>query len=293
MSQENSVLTADTLSTGAEVKIPTEVLALRGSVSVVCTTGFIQSETQQALSDLRDWNTRHGLTSVEYRNAESKLVESGRDAVAAHALQQGYDYFLMVDGDAAPFAPHALARLLQIAFQLSPHLDVVGAYCQVKGGIYAPTIDTGTGTWQPEPAYQGTLPVIRTGGHFLLVKTRILRAFGPPWFRTRQALTPLKVLQEFDNYARCHLDGENPLHGTKAWYHLMDSASGVQAQPSHIGEDSGFCDAVRAAGGHIAVDTDLVVGHVTKDVILPRKMVDTLNKIEEEQFAVVGVKGYR
>lgn len=265
---------------------------LRGWCGIPCTTGHIQSETHVAFSNMRDWNSRHGLVNIEYGAPEAKLVESARDAICTHALEQRYDYILMVDGDAAPFETYSLGRMLQLAFEIQPAIDVVGAYCQVKGAPYLPTIDTGTGTWQAEPAYQGTLPVIRTGGHFLLIKTAILRKFGPPWFRTRQALTAMKILQEFDNYSRTKLDGKNPLRGTVEWETLMDGAKGAGA-PSSVGEDSGFCDSVRAVGGHIVVDTDLIVGHVGKHVILPPKLIQAVNEVEEARYARVGVKGYR
>lgn len=270
------------------------ILKLRGMVSTVCTTGQVQIDTAWAIRALNDWNVKHGLVLVEYVPAEAKLVESGRDALCEHALKNAYDYLLMIDGDAAPFAEHALARMLQLTFEIEPSIDVLGAYCQVKGAPYLPTIDTGTGTWQAEPAYQGTLPVIRTGGHFLLIKTPILRAFGPPWFRSRQAWTATKTLQEFDNLARCNLNGGNPLTGTAEWAELVAKAAkaGAPQPPTSVGEDSGFCDSVRAAGGNIAVDTDLIVGHVAKQVILPKLLVDAVNSIEGSRFERVGVRGY-
>lgn len=273
-------------------EITPELKEKRGLVAVTVTTGSITTETASALSEMRDWSSRNGLTAVEWRNFPALLVESARDQVAAHTLRQDYDWVLYIDADAAPFPPYALGRFLQIAYDIEPWVDVLGAYCQLKSPPYFPTIDTGTGTWQPEPAGQGTLPVIRTGGHFLFVKTPVFRKFGPPWFRSRQTLPALRALRDVDNLARTKFDGENPFADSEDWQELLRMYSGQKNEPGTVGEDSGFCDAVRAHGGHIAVDTDLVVGHIARKTVLPRDMIDALREKERRMYAKVGVADY-
>jgi hypothetical protein len=219
-------------------------------------------------------NAQHGL-QCEYRVFPCQLVESGRDAICQHALAESYDYVLMYDGDSV-FPADALLRLLHTAFVTHPDSNVVGAYAQLKGS-FAPTIDLGSGTWEPIFPGSGVLPVIRTGGHFLLVKTPILRRFGPPWFRTRQALKPIKALAEVDNYARCKLDGENPFSEREEWGQLVDLARKESGAESSVGEDSGFCDQAKAAGGRIYVNTDVVAGHLETRVIQPSDLKERLD----------------
>ena len=262
--------------------------ALKGSVSTVV-LGQVEESFSHALSNMRDWNTRNGFLSVEYVNVPAALVEVGRDTVIEHALHERYDYALQIDADAAPFPQDLLAQMLWTAFVARPDADVVGAYCQVKGS-YSPTIDTGTGTWEIHYPGEGILDVIRTGAHAILVKPRICTKFGPPWFRTRRTMRPIDALAEIDNYARIHEDGENALTQTETWQRLVAKAreaggGGVSA----VGEDSGFCDAVKAVGGRIYVNTDIWVGHVERRVIVPQLLDDEMKKREDRLKALVGV----
>lgn len=273
--------------------MPTDIRETSGLVATVCTTGFVQPEYSINFSNLRSYNDRNDLHKVEYRIFDAKLVEEGRDQVCLHALRNDYDWVLQIDADAAPFPADSLERMLRTAFARRPSLDVLGAYCQLKSRPFLATIDTGTGRWEPEPPNQGVLPVIRTGGHFLLIKTRILTQFGPPWFRTRKSVPPLKALKEVDNFARITLDGRNPLRDSSAWKTLeAEAQKGDTGEGSHIGEDSGFSDRVKSVGGHIAVDTGLVVGHVTKRVILPEDLKRELLEDKRRKYEYVGVRGY-
>ena len=152
------------------------------------------------------------------------------------------------------------------------------------------TIDTGTGRWEEHYPGEGVLPVIRTGGHFLLTKTSAYRRFGPPWHRTRLAARPIDALAEVDNFARQHLSGENPFRALPAWDTLTQRAKEASgAGPSSVGEDSGFCDALLAAGGKIYVDTDLWVGHVAKHVITPDMLKRELDLRRSRTRAACGV----
>lgn len=256
-----------------------DIRTLPGLIATVCTTGSVLPEYAASLMDLRSWNDRNGFHKVEYLTFNAVFVEAGRDAAVNHALSNNYAWLLQIDADAAPFPPDSLARMLQTAFVDQPHLDAVGAYAQLKGDMPIPTIDTGTGTWEEHYPEEGILPVIRTGGHFLLTKTDAFRKIGPgPYFRTRRPLRPIDALAEVDNFARCELDGDNPFARTRAWTGLIASARNRNPEPSEIGvgEDSGFCDRLKAAGGHIAVDTSIVAGHVDKRYIRPSDLADAM-----------------
>jgi hypothetical protein len=226
---------------------------------------------------------------MEYRFFDAKLVERGRDAACAHALKHNYAWILQIDADAT-FPPTTLVQLLQTAFVTHPHSSAVGAYCQLSAGMNIPTIDTGTGTWEIQFPEQGVLEVIRTGGHCLLVKTEALKRFGPPWFRSRIPHQPAKAFAEVDNFARCKLDGVNPLTAHPEWATLVAEARrGGQGDLGIVGEDSGFCDALRAAGGRIFVNTDVVTGHVAKKIIGPEDLKTSVSKIEKNLKLAMGI----
>ena len=269
---------------------------LRGLVACVVTSGAIKPQFSAALSSMRDWNSRNGFVNIEYRFFDAKLVESGRDAVCRHAVAQNYTWLIMIDADASNFPPESTLRMLESGFVTLPNAHVIGAYSQLKQPPYLPTIDTGTGKWEIHYPGQGLIPVIRTGGHFIFVKTNILQLMGAPWFRTRIPYTPLKAMRELDSFARCQLDGKNPLRDHPEWDTLFASAHkaslGAQPLEVNIGEDSGFCDSVRAFGGNIFVDTNLVTGHVADKVIEPKDLKEAVRDIERQMYAMVGVRGY-
>jgi hypothetical protein len=267
---------------------PTPDLAsLRGLVATANLTGTVMGPTADCTLRLALTNVEHGLTQIEYATFPCQLVEAGRDSILAHALANDYSWVLMYDGDAV-FPPDALLHLLHTAYVTHPSADVVGAYAQLKGNAI-PTIDTGTGTWEPHFPGSGVLPVIRTGGHFLLIKTPILRRMPAPWFRTRQAMRPIKALAEVDNYARCKLDGENPFAGTEAWERLVAVARSESPNEASVGEDSGFADAIKAAGGHIFVNTDVVTGHLEMRTITPADLKKNLDERARNLRLAVGV----
>lgn len=277
--------------------LPTETSAravdlssLRGLVASCVGMAGVDDQFASAHEELRVHNVLQGFTQIEYRRFPTVLVESGRDEVCMHALREGYDWVLQIDADAAPFPPDALIRLLQRAFVEYPDSDAFGAYCQLKQAPFLPTIDTGTGTWEEHYPGEGVLPCIRTGGHFLLTKVSALRKFGPPWFRTRLTLRPIDVLREVDNFARTHCNGVNPFASVEEWDGLVQIAKeGSAGGPSSVGEDSGFCDALLAAGGKLYVDTDLWVGHVAKHVITPQMLKDALDERRVQVRAACGV----
>ena len=268
-----------------------ELKELRGLVATVVTSGFVDDLYASCHEEMRVHNEKAGLSAVEYRRFPAALVEQGRDSALEHALNEGYDYCVQIDADAT-FPPDSVARILTTAFQNFPDSDAVGAYCQLKGGVNICTIDTGSGTWEPHFPGEGVLPVIRTGAHFILVKTSALRKFGPPWFRTRLAWRAIDALAEVDNFARTKLNGVNPFAKLPEWQALTRIAKeGAGIGPSGVGEDSGLCDALTAAGGRIYVDTDIVTGHVEKRVIQPTHLKEALDKRQSHIRAACGVLG--
>lgn len=265
-----------------------ELKQLRGLVATVCLSGSVDPDFAMALSSMRAYNIEQGFSNVEYLTQNAVLVESGRDAVVQHALQQDYDWVLQIDADAAPFAPQSLHRLLEAAYTEGGP-DVIGAYAQLKGPPHLPTIDTGTGTWEVHYPGEGVLPVVRTGCHFFLAKIHVFKAFGPPWFRTRIPQTPLMAMRDLDNFARLNNSGQNPLSGD-SWDSLMSTAVQQNAQMSiPVGEDSSFFDTLNALGFKAAVHTNIVAGHVARKVIQPQDLIDALKKRDDLYRAGVGV----
>jgi hypothetical protein len=204
-------------------------------------------------------------------------------------LDQKYDYLLQIDADAT-FPQDALLKILHDAYNLVPDSDVVGAYAQLKGSA-VPTIDTGTGRWEPRLPGQGILPVIRTGAHFLLTKRSAFEKMGKgPWFRTRLAMRSIDALAEVDGFARQSLSGRNPFSDTPEWQKLVEQAAkGADGGPGSVGEDSGFCDRLKACGGRIYVDTNLVTGHIYKDVITPEKLKEKLDRHDKQFRLACGI----
>jgi len=262
-----------------------------GMVATVVIAGHVDDIYAAAHEEMRVHNEREGFTKIEYRRWPATLVENGRDAAVKHALAHNYDWILQIDADMAPFPPDACLRLLNHSFGLLSHSDAIGAYCSLKGGMHLPTIDTGTGTWEPWFPGSGMVEVIRTGCAFLMCKTTAFRRFGPPWFRSKISNKPLDALNNVDNFARCKLDGRNPLADLPEWTSLL--ADAMQAGPGEdgIGEDSGFCDRLKNAGGRIYVDTDIAVGHVGKEIIDWRKLKEKMDKQRELVRLAIGVQG--
>ena len=245
---------------------------LSGLVASINLTGQVDSHFSDAMSNVRSYCDLNGY-SVEYLTFYGIWLEVGRDEAVKHAIKYGYEWVIQVDADAAPIPPNLVEYLLKKIFVEQPDADMIGAYCQLKGPPHLPTIDTGTGTWEEHYPGSGIMPVIRTGAHCFIAKTSAFQKFGPPWFRTRRVQTPYLAFQEVDNFTRCRLSGSNPFTKVPEWHILvMEAAKGETPEMQNVGEDSGFCDRLMAAGGRIYVDTDLVVGHVAKRVIEPKHL---------------------
>lgn len=263
---------------------------LRGLVGTCVGMGGIDSSFSESLLHMALHNQSQGFTGVEYKQFHCVLVESGRDEVAMHAIKQGYDWILQIDADAT-FPPDALIRLLSRAFVEYPEADAVGAYCQLKQPPYLPTLDSGLGIWEERYPGEGMIPVIRTGGHFLLTKTSAFKKLGPPpWHRTRVAPRAIDIMREMDNFSRVACDGENPFARLPEWDRMLQRAKESSGGgPASVGEDSGFCDNLLAAGGRIYVDTDLVAGHVMKQSVTPQMLKDAFEDRRLKVRAACGV----
>ena len=267
-----------------------DIKGLPGLVATVNLTGTIEAACAEALSHVRSFCDRNDWHAVEYKTFYAVLVEAGRDAVVQWALDNDYSWLIMIDGDAAPIPAQLVPYLVNKIFVEFPQADVIGAYCQLKGPPHAPTIDTGTGTWEVHYPNSGTMEVIRTGAHAFIAKTSAYKRFGPPWYKTRIGETPAKAFAEVDNFARCKLDGRNPLTKHPEWTTLMSEA--IQAAgglPMPVGEDSAFCDALRAHGGRIYVDTDIVVGHIDRRIIKPSDLRDAINERQKRVRLACGL----
>lgn len=263
-----------------------------GLIATICLSGTIQAKTAQQLANLRSYNDRHNIHGVEYRIEHAVLVEQGRDLAVQHALKEKYDWIMMIDGDAAPIPHDVTERFLMHLYVTSPILDMIGAYAQLRGHPYRPTIDTGTGTWEDIHPGRGLLRVIRTGGHCFMAKTSAYAKIPPPWHRARQQPHVGRALIEVDNFCRTVMDGHNPLSDHPEWATIMAEAAERETDNEAfkgVGEDSGFCDRLVAAGGIIAVDTDIVVGHIDEKIIMPKDFADAHADSDHKEALMMGV----
>jgi len=272
---------------------PAELIRSKhGLIATVCLSGTIQAKTAQQLANLRSYNDRHNIHGVEYRIEHAVLVEQGRDLVVHHALKEKYAWLMMIDGDAAPIPHDITETFLRHLYVTSPALDMVGAYAQLRGAPYRPTIDTGTGTWEDIYPGRGLLRVIRTGGHCFMAKTSAYMKVPAPWYKTRQHLHPARALMEVDNFCRTVMDGRSPLADHPEWPTILAEAASRSADNEEfkgVGEDSSFCDRLAAAGGVIAVDTDVVVGHIDDRIIMPEDFIKAHSDSDHKESLLLGV----
>lgn len=261
---------------------------------VITTHGIIQAPTAQCVWEMRSVSERQGVTNVRYQMIPGSLVDKARNDACRAMLGSDAQWVLFIDGDMT-FGPDALIRTLQTAYGTHPWADVVGGYCNLRGDIAIPTIDTGTGTWESHFPGEGVVEVMRTGGAFLLVKRHVCERMPQPWFATRVPMRPIDAIAEFDNFARIKFDGTNPLRVTPEWAVLeeisrTEGSSDPQGWvPAEVGEDSGFCDRVKAHGMRIVVNTDIVTGHLHQDVIDWKRHKKAMDEREREHRALCGI----
>lgn len=265
---------------------------------MVCVTsyGSIQMETVQWIWEMRSVCDKQGLHNVSWVTVPGTLVEKARNDAVFQMLKSNAQWLLQIDADMVG-NPDAVLRILQTAYGSAPWADVVGAYCPLRGPMALPTIDRGDGTWQNHYPNSGIMEVIRTGAAFLLVKRHVFERIPAPWFRVRQQLRIIDALAEVDNWARIKNNGQNPFVGLpeRTWEKLLAAAKAdpsTHGQWEHpaVGEDSGFCDRVKAAGMRLAVDTDIVLGHLDKRVQTWQDHKAAVENIKQQHLNCVGVE---
>lgn len=264
---------------------------------IITTWGMVRGETVQSLLDSRAFTDAQGLTGIQWQLLPGALPEKTRNEAVRNLLRDpNAGWLLQIDAD-MQWAPDAIVNILRVAYGDVPHADVIGAYCPLRGELALPTIDTGTGTWESHFPGSGTLEVIRTGAAFHLTKRHVYEALRDPWYRLRVPARPIDFLAEVDNYARIKFDGRNPFRGRpdQAWERLEQcarddpSAAPEQFVPQEVGEDSGFCDRVKAAGFRIFVATDIPVGHVETKVTTWQTHAAAMESMRANQLLTVGV----
>ena len=244
----------------------------------------------------RSFSEKNGLTNVEWDSVPGSLVEKARNEAVRRMLRGGHGWLLFIDGDCT-FEPNAVLLLLQAAYGEIPAADAMGAWCPLRGELALPTIDTGTGTWESHYPGSGILPVMRTGGAFLLVKRHVFEGLKDPWFRMRVPARPIDFMAEVDNYCRIKFDGRNPFRGTaeQYWEKLekcaVDDPSIVVDNyvPVEVGEDSGFCDRAKLAGFNLFVNTNIACGHVDTRVLSWIDHKKAMNEAEKWQRLASGL----
>ena len=277
---------------------------LPAGMLAVTTYGAIQPETTQSLMDMVRHNMATGVNNVHYTMVQGHLVDKARNEAAKQMLSNAnLKYLLFIDADMT-FQPDVVQKLLLTAYhpQLCPWADAVGAWCPLRGKPFLPTIDTGTGTWEPHDANIGPIEVIRTGSACILIKRHVYERMEFPWYGVRPAPRPIDILAELDNYARCKMDGRNLLREHPTWATLekcaREDASALRTRPeaqlpggffSSVGEDSNFADKVKALGMRVVVQTDAQCGHLDRQVITPQMHMDAMKESERLTRLAVGV----
>ncbi len=261
----------------------------------MCSPGSIRVETALCLTEAMKGLQQRGMPH-RLQHFGGALVDKARnDACRAMLADPNCGYVLFIDGDMT-FRPEQVSLLIEAAYTPKAQwADVVGGYCVLRGGA-VPTIDTGTGTWESHFPGGGVKEVIRTGGAFLLVKRHVVQRMPEPWFACRFPMRYLDALAEIDNFARCKFDGQNPFRDLpgRPWEQLLQIASQdpQSARPTvgyEVGEDSGFCDRVRAHGMRIAVDTDIELGHIDTVVLNGTTHKERMDARELEHRQLAGV----
>lgn len=270
----------------------------------VTSYGPVQLETMQSLLQLQGRLISVGLGALRWNFQQGNLVDRARNAAVLQMLSDAKaQYLVQIDADMT-FAPTIVEILLNTAYHECPWADIVGAWCPLRGEPYLPTIDTGTGTWEPTMPNQGPLEVIRTGGACILVKRHVFERMEAPWYGIRPAPRALDTLAEFDNFCRIKFDGRNPFMHSREWGQISQCAaeearSQRAANPTgafgtyfnSVGEDSNLCDKARALGFRIVVQTNAVCGHIDRRVITANDHRMAMARQEEQELLACGITG--
>lgn len=274
---------------------PNDVKVPSGKIFVT-SYGTIQVETAASLVAMAIHATKMGLDNVGWEWVSGLLVDKTRNESATELLKSPAQWLWFLDAD-MQFEPSLIEHMLSTAFQTSPWADIVGGYCNLRGFPYLPTIDRGSGQWEPHDAKVGPLEVIRTGAACLLVKRHVFEKMAYPWFGVRPASQPIDNLTEVDNFLRIKWDGVNPFAADPKWRKTVAIAAensratkGAHdsARMSSVGEDSNFCDKAKALGFRIVVQTDAVCHHIDKKIIGPADHTKALQEARDNERLLVG-----
>lgn len=264
-----------------------------GGFCCITTHGTLQAATAESYAAARSFNDANGLKNIQYAMVPGSLADKVRNDACRTMLKENRGFVFFIDGDMT-FAQDAIFKVIQTAYGTHQWADVVGGYCNLRGDLAIPTIDTGTGTWESHYPGSGVKEVIRTGGAFLLIKRHVLERIPDPWFALRVPMRPLDALAEVDSFARQKFDGSNPFQGPQ-WDALLDIAahdtSAVKGNfvPAEVGEDSSFCDRVRQYGMRIAVNTDVVTEHLNTVPVNWQTHKKAMKDRERDQRYAVGL----
>jgi hypothetical protein len=272
-------------------------ISVPAGMVVVTTFGMITGETVTCLLAMQGFNERNGISGVSYDIVNGTLVDKARnDAVRLLLSRPESQWLLFADGDMT-WEASALQRILATAYGTHPDAAVVGGYCNLRGELALPTIDSGTGTWESWMPYSGVVDVMRTGAAFLLVKRHVFERLPQPWFALRVPKRPIDAYAEVDNHLRTKFDGQNPFRDKcpEEWDKAVaiaqsdPSSAPENFTPAEVGEDSGFLDRCRLAGLRCVVDTNIVTGHVDRKVITYRDHQKAMTEIETQTRLCVGL----
>lgn len=271
-------------------------LSIPSGLVCVTTFGMITQQTTQCLLTARSFTEKQGLQNVQWITLPGALVEKARNEAVRQMLRAGHGWLLFIDGDCT-FDENAIILLLQAAYGELPAADAMGAWCPLRGELALPTIDCGSGTWESHFPGSGIMPVMRTGGAFLLVKRHVFEALKDPWFRMR---VPSRAVDDFvgiDNWMRMKFNGTNPFREQmpeiwdKAFKCAQDDPSIVIENfvPVEVGEDSGFCDRAKLAGFNLFVNTNIACGHVDQVVLNWQKHKSAMEEAAKWQRLASGL----
>ena len=255
-------------------------------------------ETAQSWADTRVACHANGISNLRFYMVPGGLVDKARnDAVTQMLSDPEAKWLFFIDGD-MQWEPNAFIQVLQTAYGELPWADIVSGWCPLRGFPYLPTIDPGSGTWEPVSPGSGPIEVMRTGAAFVLIKRHVYERLDVPWYGIRPVPRPIDVMTEFDNYCNQKFDGKNPFTKHEEWGKILACAADDSNAPRDpqmpyhtVGEDSNLADRARAAGFRIVVQTNAVVNHIDKKIITPQDHLDAFKKIREGEGLALGVLG--
>ena len=261
---------------------------------VLTTYGSVCMETVKAWGDTRQWCVQNGLTNIGWQIVPGTLVDKVRnDSVEMMLAEPKAQWLLFLDADMI-WEPDVIGRLLQTAYKECTWAAIVGAWCPQKGEPFLPTIDLGSGTWEPIAPNDGNKEVMRTGSACVLIKREVFERIERPWYSVHPAPRAIDMIAGVDNWCNQIFDGENPFRKEMSdrWNQMEDAArqSANQVKGSRaIGEDSGLCDAAKALGYRIVVNTNAVLSHVHRKIITAQDHINEMENHRKQRLAQLGI----